>query len=256
MLIKCSECEKEISDKASSCPHCGCPLDIAKQNNFAQETTPVNTQLDVETKIKNETHYKICPHCECRVLATAIKCPRCQTALDKVNAILKSQDNIEINQKNLQEITDAKTTTTPATQNSFGALGVLVFFIIVALILWFTFKPQQNDNYDNDYSTHNQISNSTTYNKSDTTDTNTVNLYFGGDRIVCATSKDNYDTFSKYSVNSNIEAINDMIDIGELFFVPSDTKALILDKGFSVAKVKIKEGSHDGETCWVAYECL
>lgn len=25
-LIKCSECGKEISDRASSCPHCGCPV--------------------------------------------------------------------------------------------------------------------------------------------------------------------------------------------------------------------------------------
>lgn len=24
-LIKCPECGKEISDKAISCPHCGCP---------------------------------------------------------------------------------------------------------------------------------------------------------------------------------------------------------------------------------------
>ncbi|MFA7216724.1 MAG: zinc-ribbon domain-containing protein [Candidatus Paceibacterota bacterium] len=25
-LIKCSECEREISDKAESCPHCGNPM--------------------------------------------------------------------------------------------------------------------------------------------------------------------------------------------------------------------------------------
>ena len=24
-LIKCPECEREISDKAEACPHCGCP---------------------------------------------------------------------------------------------------------------------------------------------------------------------------------------------------------------------------------------
>lgn len=27
-LIKCIECNKEISDKAKSCPHCGCPVNI------------------------------------------------------------------------------------------------------------------------------------------------------------------------------------------------------------------------------------
>jgi len=25
-MVKCSECQKEISDKAGSCPHCGCPI--------------------------------------------------------------------------------------------------------------------------------------------------------------------------------------------------------------------------------------
>lgn len=25
-LIKCSECGKEVSDKATSCPNCGCPI--------------------------------------------------------------------------------------------------------------------------------------------------------------------------------------------------------------------------------------
>ncbi len=40
MLIKCSECGKEISDKASACIHCGCP--ISKQEN----TTAQKSQLD------------------------------------------------------------------------------------------------------------------------------------------------------------------------------------------------------------------
>lgn len=36
-LIKCPECEKEISDRAKSCPNCGCPInnendDIIKEN--------------------------------------------------------------------------------------------------------------------------------------------------------------------------------------------------------------------------------
>ena len=26
VLIKCSECGKEISSKAKSCPNCGCPI--------------------------------------------------------------------------------------------------------------------------------------------------------------------------------------------------------------------------------------
>lgn len=30
-LIKCPECEKEISDKANACPNCGCPSDIIEE---------------------------------------------------------------------------------------------------------------------------------------------------------------------------------------------------------------------------------
>ena len=30
-LISCSECGKEISDRATACPHCGCPLTTEKE---------------------------------------------------------------------------------------------------------------------------------------------------------------------------------------------------------------------------------
>ncbi|MEE0920087.1 MAG: hypothetical protein U0L56_08690 [Lachnospiraceae bacterium] len=30
-LVKCSECGADVSEKASICPKCGCPLDITKQ---------------------------------------------------------------------------------------------------------------------------------------------------------------------------------------------------------------------------------
>ena len=30
-LIKCSECGKEFSDKASACIHCGCPIEYQNE---------------------------------------------------------------------------------------------------------------------------------------------------------------------------------------------------------------------------------
>lgn len=33
-LIKCSECGKEISDKANSCPNCGCPNQNINKNHY------------------------------------------------------------------------------------------------------------------------------------------------------------------------------------------------------------------------------
>ena len=37
-LIKCIECGKEISDKASTCPNCGCPVSVAenKENRSSE----------------------------------------------------------------------------------------------------------------------------------------------------------------------------------------------------------------------------
>lgn len=40
-LINCPECGKEISDKAVSCPNCGCP-----QNEFIQQPTDTRSELD------------------------------------------------------------------------------------------------------------------------------------------------------------------------------------------------------------------
>ncbi len=31
-LIKCSECGKDISDKAEACPHCGCPVALMAES--------------------------------------------------------------------------------------------------------------------------------------------------------------------------------------------------------------------------------
>ena len=36
-LIKCSDCNKEISDKANVCPECGCPVDVYLDNDVKVE---------------------------------------------------------------------------------------------------------------------------------------------------------------------------------------------------------------------------
>lgn len=45
-LIKCNECEKEISDKASVCPNCGCPQ---LEQNYEQN----NLNTEINKKIEN-----------------------------------------------------------------------------------------------------------------------------------------------------------------------------------------------------------
>ena len=40
-IIKCSECNKEISDKADKCPHCGNPMQ-EKQQSYNPQSVVVN----------------------------------------------------------------------------------------------------------------------------------------------------------------------------------------------------------------------
>jgi DNA-directed RNA polymerase subunit RPC12/RpoP len=49
MIIKCPECGREVSDKATSCPHCGCPI---------SQPQSVNQNISEE--------YLACPHCGSR----------------------------------------------------------------------------------------------------------------------------------------------------------------------------------------------
>ena len=39
-LIKCSECSKEISDKAETCVHCGCPLSATLEKAYKLTKCP------------------------------------------------------------------------------------------------------------------------------------------------------------------------------------------------------------------------
>jgi len=63
-LIKCSECGKDVSDKAKSCPSCGNPILLEKKDricpfcggivgNKAYKCPHCYSELNVETQIKN-----------------------------------------------------------------------------------------------------------------------------------------------------------------------------------------------------------
>ena len=49
-LIKCPECNKEISDKVTACPHCGYPLSETNSEKLVEEYG--------EAKQKNKTNKK------------------------------------------------------------------------------------------------------------------------------------------------------------------------------------------------------
>lgn len=50
-LIKCSECEKDVSDKASFCPNCGCPVEA----NIEPEQTLIAPTETMDSQAKTES---------------------------------------------------------------------------------------------------------------------------------------------------------------------------------------------------------
>jgi len=61
-LINCPECKKEISDKAQSCPNCGCPINISISPNVTNKNKVANTykKFDFEhmRQMANDTKLK------------------------------------------------------------------------------------------------------------------------------------------------------------------------------------------------------
>ena len=52
-LIKCPECGKDMSDKAPSCPSCGCPIDvvIAERQRIKKEAEIKKQQEETEKAV-------------------------------------------------------------------------------------------------------------------------------------------------------------------------------------------------------------
>ncbi|MDR0515986.1 MAG: zinc ribbon domain-containing protein, partial [Fibromonadaceae bacterium] len=52
-LIKCPECEKQISDKAENCPHCGCPKQYFTMSMNEGMATKDNKDTFDHKEVKN-----------------------------------------------------------------------------------------------------------------------------------------------------------------------------------------------------------
>ena len=96
MLIKCPECNKEISDKAKMCIYCGYPLDEIKnksENSFIEQKCPVcgNIGFDYKNKTKGTAYCIKCGYAIIidqnirqqyndnieNVMLSKNKCPKC-----------------------------------------------------------------------------------------------------------------------------------------------------------------------------------
>ncbi len=72
-LIKCPECGKEISDKAISCPNCGCPnSEFHVSNNNNKDNSQIFT-VQKETTEKEDIILEICQKYSVNEKTKAIK---------------------------------------------------------------------------------------------------------------------------------------------------------------------------------------
>lgn len=52
-LIKCAECGKEISNKASACIHCGCPIEVLTKEKNIEKKSKIESRQNESKEIKN-----------------------------------------------------------------------------------------------------------------------------------------------------------------------------------------------------------
>ena len=104
-LIKCKECGGSVSDKAKTCPHCGCPVELLPP--------PI-----------------LCPECGHEVTPKDIKCPNCGCPSFRIFSDSKIQR------------VDLNTNTTPI-EKSTDIAAVICFgaAIVGSLILPIVFLP-------------------------------------------------------------------------------------------------------------------
>tara|TARA_B100001105_G_C22192572_1_gene357605 strand:+ start:91 stop:672 length:582 start_codon:yes stop_codon:yes gene_type:complete len=84
-LVNCTECNKEVSDKAQSCPNCGNPMATGE------------TQSDVVSPPSIKENQKACPYCGNPVFKDATKCNNCTGDLPFCP---KCNETVAVNEKN------------------------------------------------------------------------------------------------------------------------------------------------------------
>lgn len=92
-LFKCPECEKEISDKATTCPHCGFPL---KELSTSSSTNPPEQKMQKAKKSPNRITKN--SHEQFEFVANEksgvkIKCVNCGNVFSIQKALFKEVDD-------------------------------------------------------------------------------------------------------------------------------------------------------------------
>ncbi len=167
-LIKCSECGKEISDKANNCIHCGCPI-IQTEEKYKiilkgspNRIATVKVLMDIKNnslaEAKAETDNPP------KVLFNNLTLDEANEIVEKFKAIntdiLLSPDNneynsteTETNTENNDIVAQPNTTQSPSVpnQNNKGC-GIALGILIIIILLIALFSDSDSSSYDSKYS--------------------------------------------------------------------------------------------------------
>jgi hypothetical protein len=83
-----------------------------------------------------------------------------------------------------------------------------------------------------------------------------VSLYYGGVEILCGITEQDFKDIVDAIVNKDDVGFNQIFTSGRGFIVDSGTKALVLEKHLTAAKVRIMEGPYSGQIGWVTIEAV
>lgn len=122
-LIKCPECGKEVSDKATACIHCGYPLN-SMDNNVEEKA---NAHVE---KYEDANCWK-CPTCGKKLQDTGVHyCPDCDVRFDEPVASQENEDPVTISK--------AK----PANTKRKKVWLVLPAVLLIAFVIWKIVGPK------------------------------------------------------------------------------------------------------------------
>lgn len=140
-LIKCTECGKAFSDKASACPNCGCPtLTILEElNNQEGETIPP------EKKASSKEEKLFCSVCGNELPADSDFCQYCgnKIANTEKKSTQSAKEELEKSDQNLQESQQTETLERkPHKTKLIVIVAVIAAAIALCIALIVALKPK------------------------------------------------------------------------------------------------------------------
>jgi len=97
------------------------------------------------------------------------------------------------------------------------------------------------------------VSNST---QQESVPSNAISLYYEDATILCGTTQENYKELINCLVKQDEYGWNQMFATGKAYLVPSRTRAIVLERKLTTAKVRIVEGIYKNQIAWVAIEAI